>query len=56
MNADRLPKDEDGYRFRRILMALDPASEDLSMVEEAAALARRLQAELLSLFAVAPLR
>lgn len=50
MNAGRLPKGEEGYRFRRILMALDPASEDLSTVEETAALACRLQAELLSLF------
>lgn len=50
MNADQPTKQEGHLRFRRILMALDPASEDLSTVEEAAALARRLQAELLSLF------
>ncbi len=37
-------------RFRRILMALDPSSEDFSTIEEAAALARRLSADLLSLF------
>ncbi len=50
MNADRGPAGEPRLRFRRILMALDPESEDLSTVEETAALARRLQAELLSLF------
>lgn len=50
MNTGHAPKSEEGYRFRRILMALDPASENLATVEETAALARRLQAELLSLF------
>lgn len=37
-------------RFRRILMALDSASEDSSAVEAAAVFASRLQAELLGLF------
>ena len=50
MNANHASKREGTLKFRRILMALDPASEDLSAVEETAALARRLQAELLSLF------
>lgn len=50
MNAEHTPALGGGFKFRRILMALDPASEDLSTVEETAALARRLRAELLSLF------
>lgn len=37
-------------RYRRILMALDAAYENLAAVEEAAALAARLQAELIGLF------
>ncbi len=50
MSNDLPPGAEEGYRFRRILMALDPSSEDLSTVEATAALARGLRAELLSLF------
>lgn len=41
---------DDRRRFRRILMALDSATEDISAVETAAALAARLRAELLGLF------
>jgi len=37
-------------RFRRILMALDSASEDLAAVDAVAALARRLHAELFGLY------
>ncbi len=37
-------------RFRRVLMALDSGYEDISSVEAAAALAARLQVELLGLF------
>jgi hypothetical protein len=37
-------------RFRRIVLALDPASADLSAMDRAAALAARLQGELMALF------